>query len=473
MKNASRFEPTSGAVIDPAGLLTDKIADAASSLGTKPASSGIVRVEVETEPVDPLHWLSAQQCDQKIYWRSREGNREIAGAGAAEIYQLVQFDQFHSILDRIRQCSERGGNAPRYFGGFRFDPNNVERNGDSLWRPFGAGMFLLPRFELIRDADSCRLVCNVTLESPTAKTPTRILEELDRLVFDPGNLGDSVVSPCKRIDEPSRLDWTMNIGDALRLFATDRMQKIVLARRISCEFNSQLNCWRILKCLRERSVNSYLFGFQPSADTAFVGASPELLYHRRGRTVASEALAGTRPRGVAAGEIPDGDDKRLEQELLHSDKDLREHRFVAGSLEESLRTVCRDMTVENRVSVRKLARLQHLVSAFRGTLRPDVSDLDILKALHPTPAVGGYPEDTALQEIALLESFDRGWYAGPIGWVGGDEAEFAVAIRSGLVRQNHLVLYSGAGIVEGSTPDDEWQEIEDKIDSFLSVMAGQ
>jgi len=333
MKNGSRFELTSGAVIEPAGLLADKIADAASSLRTKPAGSGIVRVEVETEPVDPLHWLSAQQCDQKIYWRSREGNREIAGAGAAEVYQLEQPDHFHSILDRIQRDTVSGADAPQYFGGFRFDPDDVERHGDSLWRPFGAGMFLLPRFELIRDADSCRLVCNVTLESPTAKTPTRILEELDSLVFDPGNLGDSVVAPYHRTDEPSRMDWTKNVEDALRLFAVDRIQKIVLARRISCDFKSQLNCWQILKYLRERSVNSYLFGFQPSADTAFVGASPELLYHRRGRAVASEALAGTRPRGVAAGEMPDGDDERLERELLHSDKDLREHRCVVDSLE--------------------------------------------------------------------------------------------------------------------------------------------
>ena len=473
MKSGSRFELTSGAVIDPAGLLADKIADATSSLGINPTGSGIVRVEVEIEPIDPLHWLSAQQCDRKIYWRSREGNREIAGAGAAEIHQLEQFDQFHSILDRIRQNPVTGRDAPRYFGGFRFDPDDIERNGAPLWRPFGVGMFLLPRFELINDADSCRLVCNVTLATPGEKSPTGIIEELGSLVLDPGTIEDTVLSTCHRTDEPSRHDWTKKVEDALRLFAADRIQKIVLARRISLDFRSQSNWWQILKHLRERSVNSYLFGFQPSADRAFVGASPELLYYRKGRAVESEALAGTRPRGVAAGEIPDDDDKRLEQELLHSDKDLREHRFVVSSLEASLRTVCRDMTVENRVSVRKLARLQHLVSAFRGTLQPEVSDLDILKALHPTPAVGGYPEDVALREIARLESFDRGWYAGPIGWVGRDEAEFAVAIRSGLVSQDRLVLYSGAGIVEGSTPDDEWQEIEDKIDSFLSMMAGQ
>jgi len=473
MKNGSRFELTSGTVIDPAGLLADKIADATGSLGTKATVSGIVRVEVEIEQIDPLHWLSAQHCEQKIYWRGREGNCEIAGAGAAELIRLEQPDQFRSVLDRVQPGTVSLTDTPRYFGGFRFDPNEVNRNGDSLWRPFGMGMFLLPRFEVIKDADSCRLICNVTLATPGEKSPTRILDELDSLVLDTRTIEDTEVSTCHRADEPSRMDWTKKVEDALRLFAADKLQKIVLARMVSLDFRSQPNWWQILKHLREKSVNSYLFGFQPSADTIFLGASPELLYHRRGRAVESEALAGTRPRGVTAGAIPNGEDKRLEQELLHSDKDLREHRFVADSLEASLRTVCRDMTVENRVSVRKLARLQHLVSAFSGTLLADVSDLDILKALHPTPAVGGYPEDAALREITRLESFDRGWYAGPIGWVGGDEAEFAVAIRSGLVSRNRLVLFSGAGIVEGSTADNEWHEIDTKIDSFLSMMAGK
>lgn len=473
MKNESRFELASGAVVDSSGLLADKIVAATGSHGTRETNRWIERVEVEIEPIDPLHWLSAQQCDQKIYWRSREGNCEIAGAGTAEIIKLEKPDQFRSVLDRVQPGKFRGTVTPRYFGGFRFDPNDVGRNDDTLWRPFGVGMFLLPRFELIKNSDSCRLICNITSATPGEKTPTEILAELDSLVLDPGTIENTAVSTCHRANEPSRHDWTEKVEDALRLFAADRIQKIVLARRISLDFKSQPDCWQILRHLREKSVNSYLFGFQPTAETIFVGATPELLYHRRGRAVESEALAGTRSRGVASGAIPDCADKRLEQELLHSDKDLREHRFVADSLEASLRTVCRDMTIENQVSVRKLARLQHLVSSYSGTLRADVSDLDILRVLHPTPAVGGYPEDAALREITRLESFDRGWYAGPIGWVGGDEAEFAVAIRSGLVSHNRLVLYSGAGIVEGSTADNEWHEIDTKIDSFLSMMAGQ
>ena len=93
-----------------------------------------------------------------------------------------------------------------------------------------------------------------------------------------------------------------------------------------------------------------------------------------------------------------------------------------------------------------------------------------MRSLHPTPAVGGYPTDQALDAIRAREPFDRGWYAGPLGWIGTHGAEFTVAIRSGLVQRRRLALFSGAGIVEGSVPAWEWEEIEQKIGDFVRVL---
>ena len=112
---------------------------------------------------------------------------------------------------------------------------------------------------------------------------------------------------------------------------------------------------------------------------------------------------------------------------------------------------------------------RHLVSRVGAGLRDGVTDADLLGALHPTPAVGGYPKEGALEGIRALEPFDRGWYAGPVGWVGADGAEFAVGIRSGLVRGRTLALYSGAGIVAGSRPEEEWAEVEQKIKDFTDA----
>jgi menaquinone-specific isochorismate synthase len=154
---------------------------------------------------------------------------------------------------------------------------------------------------------------------------------------------------------------------------------------------------------------------------------------------------------------------------MHSEKDLSEHAFVRIGIEETLGPLCEEIEVEGAVSEMKLARGRHLRSRVSGTLREGVTDAALLDALHPTPAVGGHPRAKALGEIWALERFDRGLYAGPIGWIGADASEFAVGIRSGLVRGRTLALFSGAGIVASSVPDEEWAEIEQKIGDFTRM----
>jgi menaquinone-specific isochorismate synthase len=115
------------------------------------------------------------------------------------------------------------------------------------------------------------------------------------------------------------------------------------------------------------------------------------------------------------------------------------------------------------VSVLKLATVQHLLRRLRGRLKPGFGDGALLSALHPTPAVCGEPGGAALAAIRALEPFDRGWYAGPVGFVGRDETRFAVAIRSALVEGAAVSLYTGAGVLEGSRAEAEWRELEAKL----------
>ena len=165
----------------------------------------------------------------------------------------------------------------------------------------------------------------------------------------------------------------------------------------------------------------------------------------------------------------DEDDRRLGEKLLASGKETREHGYVAASTRRVLAELCRTLSGGEQRALVKLARVQHMIARFEGELDDGIGDRDILSALHPTPAVGGVPTDLARQRIAELEQFDRGWYAGPVGWVGCDSAEFAVGIRSALLHGSQLRLFSGAGIVDGSHPDREWDEIENKIGNFLKI----
>ena len=179
----------------------------------------------------------------------------------------------------------------------------------------------------------------------------------------------------------------------------------------------------------------------------------------------SEAVAGTRPRGDTEAE-----DEALRRELLESAKERREHAFVEDAIRSDLEQVCTSVQRPNGTGELALARGRHLHSRLNGTLRPDTTTTDLLKVLHPTPAVGGVPTDDAVAAIRAQEPFDRGWYAGPVGWIGAEAAEFAVGLRAGLVEENQIALFSGAGIVDGSAPQREWEEIEQKIGDFAAIM---
>jgi len=155
---------------------------------------------------------------------------------------------------------------------------------------------------------------------------------------------------------------------------------------------------------------------------------------------------------------------------MNSDKERREHDVVVRTLAHQLEERCRHLVIEESPSLLQLRNIQHLRTRVEGLLKEDQNDASLLEALHPTPAVGGSPRDRALAWIAREEPFDRGIFAAPVGWVSYDAAEFCVGIRSGLVQGNELVLYNGSGIVRGSNPDDEWDELENKMENFLQVL---
>lgn len=140
-------------------------------------------------------------------------------------------------------------------------------------------------------------------------------------------------------------------------------------------------------------------------------------------------------------------------------------------IRRKLEAVCVRVFVEPNKAIRKLPRVQHLYAHLTGRLRSEDDEFDILSSLHPSPAVCGFPTEEARLLIAETEMFDRGMYAGPVGWFGGGESEFAVGIRSALVEKGlGALIYAGTGIVEGSNSSLEWEELELKTSQFTKLM---
>jgi menaquinone-specific isochorismate synthase len=264
-----------------------------------------------------------------------------------------------------------------------------------------------------------------------------------------------------RIDLPTFSEWRCNVEKALQAIEANRISKVVLARRTELHFQKAINPIAVLEKLKMMQKNAAFFLYQPEEGIAFVGASPEKLYRREENLLLTDSLAGTRKRGKDREE-----DLFLEKELLQCKKERQEFAYVSDFLQEELSKLCSDVAA-SELSVKKCARVQHLHQEISGTLQKGVTDAMILNALNPTPAIGGFPRDPALALARILEPFERGWYSAPIGWISRNKARFAVAIRSAIIQGKTMQLFAGAGIVKGSDPKREWEELEHKIEMFL------
>ena len=441
-----------------------RLADAVVDWFANAPSGEWARVEVACDSADLISWWRRQPFARKVYWSDRDDRLEIAAVGlVAMVGEKVALsdDLMANEIDPI--IAQIGGNV-RLYGGFRFNRLTM---ADDFWEPFGVQHFMLPRFELRADNGQHFLAINFKFDAtadPFAQQE-KLLAEIARLNFAKTPLGDVVPNPLVRDDVPGRVRWNENITTALGMFERGEMDKIVLARKVTVDADAWLEPGLVLAKLKAVTPNSFHFCYQIDDNLAFVGASPERLYRREGRTIFSDALAGTRRRGVT-----DEEDKQLEDELFHSAKERHEQALVREHIVNDFWTLCDDVRVIGETQVIKLAQLQHLYDAIEGQLRVGVSGEQVMAALHPTPAVGGFPREKAYEEIERLEPFDRGWYAAPVGWIGVGSAEFAVAIRSALVTGKQIHAYSGAGIVPGSTADAEWDEIENKLLNFRKAL---
>ncbi|MCH8528602.1 MAG: isochorismate synthase [Kiritimatiellae bacterium] len=424
-----------------------------------------IRIEIPLEETDPLAWLCAQTHPVQCFWSGRDAPDQRAGVGTCHVITAGSVEQPGAVFDPGRAVLRAFGHGAdvRYLGGFAFSPGAID---EAPWPRFGAALFRIPRVELVRDARGCRFAVNLFFQQHVHISLDETLEEVAELT---DRLAESVPLPgiAERRDFPDQPGWEANVRAALDLIRSGLLDKVVLARKAVYRFEQPVPAAHILRVLQGVTANCYHFLLQPESGTAFMGTTPECLYRRRGDDLFTEALAGTRPRD----EDP-ARDAALARELLESGKERREQELVYRDILRQLHLLCDAVEADEAPELLPLERKQHLISRIRGRLRSGVGDRELIQALHPTPAVGGSPRVNALKEIPRLEPFSRGGYAAPVGWFDLENAVFAVAIRSGLVRGARVNVYSGAGIVAGSDPAAEWQEIENKISDFVRVTQG-
>jgi len=261
---------------------------------------------------------------------------------------------------------------------------------------------------------------------------------------------------------PDRRRWSASVEEALERIAGGRLSKVVLAREVTVDLRRPMDVATVVDRLRHEQPSCFTY-----AAGSYVGASPELLARRRGPDVVSRPMAGTVAQGG-----PPSDDRRLVAAMASSEKERNEHRLVVGEVRDRLSVLCDDVRGADVPDVARLSTVAHLATTIRARLRDhSMSALDVADFLHPTPAVAGVPREAALAAIAELEDFDRGLYAGPVGWVDArGDGDWAVALRSATLDGTRARLVAGAGIVAGSDPDREWDETESKLAAMRSAL---
>lgn len=284
--------------------------------------------------------------------------------------------------------------------------------------------------------------------------------------IEPAALPHRPFTDLQMTAEPPPADYADAVRVAASRIRAGDLRKVVLARQIRVRAGRPLDPRLLAARLRAVDPDAYTF-VAPTAGGVLVGASPELLVSKRGREIRSNPLAGSAPRFGDPQE-----DRRSARALEASAKDRDEHRIVVESVAETLEPFCDELTWDRHPIVLSTANVWHLSTRFRGTLRePAPHVLELVAALHPTPAVCGSPRPVARATIDELEPSDRGSYAGPVGWIDAEgDGEWAIALRCAELAGDTATLYAGAGIVAGSDPAAELDETERKFRAFLDSL---
>ncbi|MEZ3144786.1 isochorismate synthase MenF [Halobaculum sp. MBLA0143] len=433
-------------------------------------SSQVGRLVSRSRPVADVSFPAflADNEPPRVHWASPTG-LELAGSGATATLTATgsnRFDDLRAAARRLFDEFDHEGPAvtrPRAVGGLSFDGDHEPV---PPWEGFPAARFVLPAVQLTRGDDTTHLTATACGPDASATTVERRLDEAERRLSTLPMMQSSGGPPgvAARRWLTDRENWVRQVRDATDRIADGDLLKVVLATALSLELDDRVSVPAVLERLRRTYPDCYRFLVQPADGGAFFGPPPERLVERHGRRVRTEALAGSMPRGETPEE--DADHARA---LLDSEKIRHEQGLVADTIHDQL-SAYGDVTVGDR-GVRKLTNIQHLQTPITATLDGDTHVLELVEALHPTPAVGGLPLARALATIRETETFDRGWYASPVGWFDADgDGEFAVGIRSGLADGTAATLFAGNGIVADSDPDDEWAELQPKVRPILDEL---
>lgn len=453
---------------------------------TERLATAVARAEMSGRPVlftlavpageaDPLA-VAVGSGAPFAFWEQPARRMACAAMGSAQTLLTAGDDRFAAMSEALADLRSRtmhqawdgADRTPLLIGGFSWDDS-------SGWPGFPAGRLVLPELALIRRPAGASWTAAAAVGA--ADDPRRLA---DRLIGRIEAAAGGAAEPIRPGPGDRRAAQDADLGDpafvetaqaAIKEIAAGGLSKVVPARRWTV--GRRPDPGPFLAALREHFTECAIFAFAPASASAepggiFCGATPELLARVEGASVSTVAMAGTAPRGRDAAA-----DRAIAERLRSDPKQMEEHDFVLSEIRRRLRRGGFALRPPAPTGVMRLPGLQHLATPVSATAPVRCNVLDVAGALHPTPAVAGVPTGAARDWIRAHEGFDRGWFAGPVGFcdlAGG--GEFHVALRSALLGREGSALFAGAGVVAASDPVRELEETELKLRSLLPWLLG-
>ena len=430
----------------------------------------------ESRDLLPLLSHPADKNACRIYWEQPLEGFALAGLGKILELNFDSNQSMDSINENINSYFEHSihvsshpSSGPRFLGGHSFNSNT---NSDETWANFPRACYILPECLATLNPDGCWLtISKMVTKDDNHKS---IFREFSRNCTHYAKRLPVTLPPLRYIsvdkykDIPNRKEYDKIIYSVLEEIRPEKLEKVVISRSHQVKVDEGFSVVSALQVLRNIYPKCTNFFFSFPEYGVFFGATPEQLIRKNGKQIKTEALAGTIGRGRNMEE-----DRLLAEKLFDSHKEREEHRFVIDQIKGRLETIIPELDIPYEPQILKLKNVQHLKTPISGKLKNGENILDLVKLLHPTPAVAGTPMKRAMEVIEKLEPHDRGWYAGPVGWIDPKgNGDFFVALRSALVKDEEAHVFVGGGIVSESLPEQEWDETELKLQPIISALSG-
>lgn len=462
---------------DPKALYECLAAFQASNSGTNSGTEAIASISLSLPAIDPLQALErlGHAGQAHFYWE--HPTAQIAIAAMQPIVRRAieggdRFAQAQTFISEVLQRTVTAGElhlpmaGPHFFCSFTF----FDRPYHEPQR-FPAAAIFLPQWQVACVQGQGVLVANLPLTpaSNLTQLTDSVLDVWQQLQHRGTQYRTQFSLPLIQVPAPCLSHQTRFLEAAEATLAQihrGELEKLVLSETLEVKTAKPLPLAPTLHKLRSRYTDCQIFSLRDDQGQGFIGASPERLLQIQDRRLTADALAGSAPRGRTLGE-----DVVLGDRLLNSTKDIHEHQLVLSFIQQRLKSLGIASHSASPAHLLQLPNIQHLRTLVTADLSSQIGLLNVLAALHPTPAVAGTPQHNVEPYLRRYEPFDRHLYAAPIGWVDyRGNGSFTVGIRSALIQGDRLRLYAGAGIVAGSDPQKEWAEVRLKLQTLLQAL---